>query len=325
MNLEDVAVDTTVGLFGHEHDAPLSFPPGWDFANVCKRSSGWGRMGQPGLTHAEWRGAIVAERGTRPSGDWVIEISHPQYWGYTVNGWQLVYDVHMSGLGHGAYLGDYNRPLDNPFVNSKGRVLWTPVGEHRFASTWREDTPISHFWASKKQVMLPGQAAELSCGAIRVVPANPATTGNPTLLAGIGVDYYPNPQTNNNKAPGPGIQRSQRITSDWTPFAWLTPSAPTGWDNAALRQWVREYGLPNVAMAELFDTTTPPDPPPIIVVPPPEVPGRDPDHLAILDKLDELETKIDLLLLKSTTLDAELQNISETLHNPWTINKGFNQ
>lgn len=315
MNLENIAIDTTVGLLGPEHDAPLSFPPSWDFANVCKKSSGWGRMGTPGLTHAEWRGAIVAERGTRPTGEWVIEIAHPQYWGYTVRGWELVYDVVLDGLGHGAYLGDYNNPNGNPFEDSKGRVLWTPVGDRRYASTWRTDTPISHFWASRKAAMLPGQAAELSCGAIRVVPANSWQHGTPTLLAGIGVDYYPDPQTNNNKAPGPGIQRSQWLTSQWKPFAWLTPSPPTLWNNAALRQWINEYGLPPVSMTELFDDIEPPVEPPI--EPPVEPPTGE-----LEERLERIETKLDRLLLKSDQIQTDIEDINST---PWTINKGQNQ
>lgn len=310
MILEDVVIDTTVGLTGPAHDAPLAFPPSWDFANVCKKSSGWGRMGTTGLTNAEWRGAIVAQRGTRPTGDWVIEIAHPQYWGYTVRGWELVYDVVLSGLGNGGYLGDYNDPNGNPFENGKGKVLWTPVGDRRYASTWRSDTPISHFWAGRKQAMLPGQAAELSCGAIRVVPANTAQHGTPTLLGGIGVDYYPNPQTNNNKAPGPGIQRSRFLTSQWAPFAWLTPSPPTPWSKPALEQWINEYGLPQVSMAELFDTEPPPiDPPP--VEPPPSSDAQ----------LDRIELKLDQLLLKSDQLSTDISIINQGLQGPWTIKR----
>lgn len=256
--LETVLDGTGLGVNGPEHDADLSFPENFDFDDRAKPSS-WGKMGQPGFTHAEWRGAVVPEQGKWPTRPFAIEVADPQLWSYTSAGWQLFYNVNLQGSGHGGYLGDDDRPNANPYEMGRGAIVFQIDGERVFRTQWMVDSTVAHFWAGRKAKMPAGHAGEVACGLIRVTgDIDPST-----MLGGIGLDYYPDPSTNNNKAPGPGIQRYKRLSNEWQPFAWITPTPGVPWDREAVKAWINAHGLPPALMLDrLLDVTPTPTPSP---------------------------------------------------------------
>ena len=272
-DLADICVDTTVGLDGPEHDADLFLPEFIDFDDYSKiNESTARRIGQPGVDHLEWRGAVGPEQNDWPTKVFGIEIADPQVWSLNRNGWELFYEPTLIGRGKGGYLGDDDMPSRNPYEQGRGKNLWVQLGDRHYGTAWMVDSVMLHFWAGRKAKAPVGHSAEIACGLIRLT----APTSN-HILGGIGMDYYPSSTTNNNKAPGPGIQRYRTLGTEWQPFAWLTPSPGYSYDEQGLRHFIKDFGLPRVAMLDRLPAPqdVPPEPP--IVVTPPVDPEPTPD------------------------------------------------
>ena len=247
-DLIDIVLDTT-GLWsrGPRHDAPLNFPQNFDFAATSKWNPTRTQIGTPGLDHIEWRGAVIAEWGDSPQSTFTVEIARPQMWGMSNGNWFVHYEPVLVGTGKGGYLGDDDRPNVNPFESGRGRNTWRQVGDRHYATNWMVDSVLLHFWAGLKKKAPAGYSAEMATCLIRILNAP-----DNHILGGAAPDYYPSATTNNHKAPGPGIQRYRTLTSEWEPFAWVTPTPSTALNEAGMRGFVREYGLPTPSMMELL-------------------------------------------------------------------------
>ena len=168
-------------------------------------------------------------------------------------------------------MGDVNRPEANPYEITRDIMRFTKKGERHYASMWEPGVGalLGHWWASQKARMPPGHSGELACGLIRLTE-NPAGA---RILGGVGLDYYPDGTTNNNKAPGPGVQKLKVLSTEWQPFGWITPSNHVPWDRASVSQWIEEHGLPTPAMTDRLIpqdavVEAAPTPPPVVTPPP---------------------------------------------------------
>ena len=260
---------TGLGPNGPAHEALPAFPNGWNQSRGAYPAS-WGRANTPGFTNLEGRGLAILAKGDKLSAPVGIEIADFQVWSYSFRGWDLFYDVVLRNAGAGGWLGDVNRPEANPYDITREGMRFTKKGERHYASTWepRVGAVMGHWWASQKARMPPGHSGELACGLIRLTDNTPGAR----ILGGVGLDYYPDGTTNNNKAPGPGVQKLKLLSTEWQPFGWITPSNHVPWDRASVSQWIEEHGLPTPALAERLtpqDAVVEATPAPPVVTPPP--------------------------------------------------------
>lgn len=323
-HIEQVLVDTGLGIDGPKHAADLGHPESFSFDDRATVSS-WGKMGRPGFTNAEWRFAVIAEQNEWPTESFVLEFAFPELWSHTpADGWGLFYEVNLEGTGNGAWLGDDDRPQANPFESSRGKARFLPVDPFdgvadRFSARWMVDAIMLHGWANKKMRMPFGHNGELATMAIRINPASLIAPARlPKVLAGVGLDYYAGKE-NNNRAPGPGIARHKHITTEWQTFSWLTPSPGVPWTRPAVAQWVDQYGLPPASAFSFVDSQLgelpppPVDPTPELPTPPVEVPFGTANE-ALAELLVELRTN-------HAEIMARLDNLEHQSTQPqkWTL------
>ncbi len=228
------------------HDRRLLLPVGWDFRNLSKLSSGWGKLGTGDFQRIEWRGALW--RDGHSSGV-QVDMRHGQYWAFIVGqGWVKQFDVEPEG----AFLGD-PAATDDPYVDGRGVANFRRTADGFDTITWPANkSRLLHFWAGKRHPVQAGQVAELATVQVRVLGPDP-------VIAGIGTDYYRDAAHNSHRAPGAGIARHRELPpGEWVTLAWLTVNEIEPHDVSAvtLADWMGRNGLPQT-------TESAPMPPPI--------------------------------------------------------------
>ena len=232
------------------HDAPLSLPQGWSWAQGPSRNSQWGQLGTNGSNFVEWRCAVIPERGHTPSVPFRVNVRNGAYYQFANGSWREGFTVDLTGGNHGAYLGDPGRENQNPFDSgSRGQINWRREADGSYSAPWNSNALMMHFWAGQRKAPASGQTAEFLTSEVRLQQPDGQTVdlSKVKVLFQCGVDYYSGTGGQGTKVPGPGIAKYHYASPSWQPGLWVTlpGNAPAG-SVADFQRWLSQNPPPNV-------------------------------------------------------------------------------